>query len=247
MKLIASDLDGTLLNDKGEISAENAAAIKKAKEKGIDFVVATGRSYDAAKIPLEAAGISCPIITLNGSITFSEGKKVLRKVAMDPSVAKEILSVCNEADMYLEFFTNNGIYSVSREYFLEVMVDIMKSADSNLSEEAIREKAELRFQAEPVQFINNYHEIFSVEGIEIYKILGFSLQPEKLTAVHEQLKGEETLAITSSGDINIEFNHVDAQKGMALDYLAKSMGIDMEDVMALGDNLNDSTFAPRKI
>src|SRR5690625_7867799 len=81
-----------------------------------------------------------------------------------------------------------------------------------------------------------------MEDLEIYKILGFSLEKEKLTHSHNQLADEETLAITSSGAINIEFNHVDAQKGLALETLAKGMGIDMQDVMTLGDNFNDASM-----
>ncbi len=67
MKLIASDLDGTLLNEIGQVSENNAAAIKKAVDQGIRFVVATGRSWDSASKPLQAAGITSPVISLNGA------------------------------------------------------------------------------------------------------------------------------------------------------------------------------------
>jgi len=241
MKLIASDLDGTLLNAEGEISPENKAAIEKAKEHGIEFIVATGRSYDAAKKPLEAAGISCPIIALNGAAAF-QGEHIIREIPMKATIAREILKVCRARGMYLEFFTNYGIYSISREYFLEVLVDIMKSANPNVQDEDVRKKAELRFQMEPVQFIDDYNEIFSVPGVKVYKILGFSLDKEKLKEVHHQLYNDGELAITSSGDINIEFNHPDAQKGVAVKQFAERMGIGMEDVMAVGDNMNDKSM-----
>lgn len=242
MKLIASDLDGTLLDEEGVVSEENIAAIQKAVAHGIRFVVATGRSYDAANTPLKQAGITCPIISLNGAVAYTEDKQLIRTVPMDKSVAKQVLEVCREADMYLEFFTTNGIYSVSKKYFLEVLVDIMKSANPNASETEIREKAELRFQAEPVQFIADYDEIFAIENLEIYKILAFSLDKEKLASARAQLSGVAGMAITSSGDINLEFNHRDAQKGIALKHLAESMGIDMVDVMAMGDNWNDESM-----
>src|SRR6478672_10727588 len=115
MKLIATDLDGTLLNEKGEVSIENARAIKKAMDHGIQFVVATGRSYNAAKNPIQARGITCPIICLNGAITYDINQKLIRKVPMDMAICKEILSVCQHADMYIEFFSQNNVFSVSRE------------------------------------------------------------------------------------------------------------------------------------
>ena len=245
MKLIATDLDGTLLNEKGEISIENARAIKKAMDHGIQFVVATGRSYHAAKNPIQARGITCPIICLNGAITYDLNQELIRKVPMDMAICKEILSVCQQADMYIEFFTENNVFSDSREYFMQVMMDIIKSANPDVSEESIRSRAEARFQNDQVQFIDHYHEIFTMENIDIYKILGFSLDKKKLKDVFSKLEDKSNLTITSSGDINLEFNHPEAQKGIALEILANSMGIKMEDVMALGDNLNDKSMLQR--
>lgn len=242
MKLIASDLDGTLLNDEGVVSVENVRAIKKAMDLGIKFVVATGRSYDAARIPLQAANITCPIISLNGAVSCTADQTILNKIEMDKEVARKILKVCQRHDMYIEFFTSNGIYSESREGFVQVLMDIMRSANPDISEAEMREKAELRFQAEPVTFIDNYEEIFAIEDLEIYKVLSFSANQNQLTAVHEELEREAGMAITSSGDINLEFNHPEAQKGFALKNYADQLGIDMKDVMTLGDNWNDASM-----
>ncbi|WP_087973772.1 Cof-type HAD-IIB family hydrolase [Oceanobacillus rekensis] len=242
MKMIASDLDGTLLNEEGLVSQENAHAIQKAIDQGMEFVVATGRSYEAASKPLQAAGITCPIISLNGAIAFSEDKEELRSIPLDHNIAKKVMNVCRDAAMYIELFTNEGIYSGSREYFLEVLVDIMKSANPQISEQEVREKAELRFQLEPVKFIDDYDEIFTKENLIIYKILSFSLEKDKLTEVRSQMESESQVEITSSGDINLEFNHPEAQKGIAVKILAESKGIGMEDVMALGDNWNDASM-----
>lgn len=245
MKLIATDLDGTLLNEEGKVSKENVQAIKKAIGLGIKFVVATGRSYHAASTPLQNVGISCPIICLNGANTYDLNKNMIRKVPMNMDICRKILSICQEADMYVEFFTNNGVFSVSREYFMKVIIDIMKSANPDVSDEDIRKRAAQRFQDEEVRFIDHYDEVFSTPNMEIFKILSFSLQKEKIRSVYVKLVEETGMAITSSGDINLECNHPDAQKGIALEMLAKSMGIEMEDVMALGDNLNDKSMLER--
>ena len=242
MKLIASDLDGTLLNEQGVVSEENAQAIKKAIDHGIKFVVATGRSYEAASKPLQAVGIIEPIISLNGAFLLLKSREITRKAPLDTEVCKQVLEVCQEEDMYIEFFTSDGIYSGSREHFQEVLVDIMKSANPNISEDEIRKKADLRFQAEPVEFIDDYMEVFSIQNLEIYKILAFSHDKAKLANARKRLEFEAGIAITSSGEINLEFNHPNAQKGIALKYLANSMGIDMQDVMALGDNWNDASM-----
>lgn len=242
MKLIATDLDGTLLDNEGKVSKENAEAIKRARELGIKFVVATGRSYDAARFPLQEVNINCPIISLNGALTYKTDQTIINQIEMDKEVARKILEVCQKHNMYIEFFTNSGIYSESREGFVRVLVDIMRSANPTISEQEIWDKANLRFQAEPVTFIDHYDKIFEIENLGIFKVLVFSTEQNRLKAVHKELERAADIAITSSGNINLEFNHPDAQKGFALKYYARQLGIDMKDVMTLGDNWNDASM-----
>ncbi|MFA1822212.1 Cof-type HAD-IIB family hydrolase [Virgibacillus oceani] len=242
MKLIASDLDGTLLDENGLVSEENAAAIKKAIDHGIEVVIATGRSFGAANLPLRHAGLSTPIISLNGANTYTAEKELLRDVPMHESQVQMVYEECRKHDLYFEVFTNKGVFSTNREHFLGVMLDILKSANPNKPEEELRKTAELRFQYENVAFIENYDDIFSRKDISVYKILAFSMEKSKLHHVHKQLINEKNMAITSSGDINIEFNNTAAQKGVALEEYAKNLGIEMKDIMAIGDNLNDASM-----
>jgi len=242
MKLIATDLDGTLLNEIGLVSEENAAAIKKAIDHGLEFVVATGRSFDAANIPLHRAGIKAPVISLNGANTSTEDNKLLRDIPMEKEHVKMIFDLCRENDMYFEVFTKNGVFSTSREHFLQVMMDIIKSANPTMPEDELRKTAELRFQFEEVEFIGSYDELLVKKDIRIYKVLAFSMEKSRLEHVREQLKDEKDIVITSSGDVNLEFNNAAAQKGAAVEEYAKSLGIEMADVMALGDNLNDASM-----
>ena len=65
VQMIATDMDGTLLNHEGKISPENQKALRLAREKGILVVIATGRSYQGAVTVLEEAGLRLPLIHLN--------------------------------------------------------------------------------------------------------------------------------------------------------------------------------------
>ncbi|QHS24246.1 Cof-type HAD-IIB family hydrolase [Virgibacillus sp. MSP4-1] len=245
MKFIASDFDGTLLNEKGMISERNIKAINKARSKGIQFAAATGRSYDAAIKPLKHAGINCPIIALNGATIYDENHHLIDSIPMDRETCKKILAVSQDAHLYIEFFTSDGIYSSSREQFAEVLEDIMKSANPDVTREEVETQVNQRFQNEKIQFIDDYRKLINHNDIQIFKMLCSSLNPDNLEMVYEQLKNESDIAITSSGHMNLEFNHPNAQKGMALERLAKQMNISMEDVMALGDNLNDKSMLER--
>ena len=70
IKLIASDMDGTLLNDKMEVSDENAQAIRDAQAAGIEFMVATGRGVTEATPLLAAQDLKPAFITLNGAMVL---------------------------------------------------------------------------------------------------------------------------------------------------------------------------------
>ncbi|MFD2044823.1 Cof-type HAD-IIB family hydrolase [Ornithinibacillus salinisoli] len=239
MKLIATDLDGTLLNDKGNISIENAQAIRKALKQGVQVVVATGRTYDAANKPLQEVGLSLPIISLNGANTYTEDKKLLRDIPMDRSTCKEIQFFCQKENMYFELFTSKGIFSLSRDDFKTVIMDIMITAHPDISKEELEIAVDQRFQDEDVQFIKDYDELFKDETIQLYKLLAFSLDEELLQKARLQFEADSNVKITSSGSINLEFNDPQAQKGIALSLFAETLQIDMKDVMALGDNYND--------
>ncbi len=242
MKLIASDLDGTLLNEKSKVSEANVRAIQKAMDKGVKFVVVTGRSYDAAVMPIKEVGIACPIITLNGASSFDIDGNVLRDIPMDKSVCKKVYTACHNGKMYTEFFTNKGLFSFGRDRFIDRMTRWWKTVNPDFTDEEINQKIEQRFQDESVQFVDGYEELESMNDLKIYKLLSFAEDEESHKQVFNELKDEAGVVITSSGYLNLEFNHPEAKKGLALKELAKSMGIDMKDVMSLGDNLNDKSM-----
>ena len=70
IKLIASDMDGTLLNKQMQISSENIAAIKEAQAKGVEFLVATGRAPSESQGILAKARLHTGFINLNGATVF---------------------------------------------------------------------------------------------------------------------------------------------------------------------------------
>lgn len=242
MKLIASDLDGTLLNEKGEISTENIAAINKAEEKGLAFVVVTGRSYDSANRILKKAGISCPTICLNGAAQYDINGNLLRSIPMDEAICRRIVSVCQKAGMYTELFMEDSVFSSGKDDFMDVAIQMFKNIMPDSTEDEIRQVVERRFQDEKVQFTGDLKKQLSSENSKVLKALSFSLDEGKLTQAYNELKNEMGLIITSSGHMNLEFNHPEAKKGLALKDLAKSIGIEMKDVMAMGDNLNDKSM-----
>ena len=242
MKLIASDLDGTLLNEVGEVSAENASTIKKALELGIKFVVVSGRSFEYARKPLLAVGIKCPVICLNGAEIYSEDGQLLKKSPLQKRISQKILDACLEEDVYIEIFTNEGGYSTSYERFLQVVIDIFETANPHIDKETILQFAGKRFEEEKVQTVSDFSEVLADRDIEVLKMLAFSRNHHELERIHDNLTNVEQLVMTKSAQGNLEFNDPEAQKGIALNHLANLLGIEMVDVMAMGDHFNDVTM-----
>lgn len=239
MKLIATDMDGTLLNENNEISPENIQAIVKAQQLGIEVVIATGRSYEAALKPLRKAGLSCPIICVNGSLIYLQNGEIIRSIPLERESCKKIELACTSENSYFEIFTSAGGYSINRDHFIHVLVNMMKSHYPNVGTDEIKERIQQRFQDEKIQTIDDFDQLFHNDNIDVYKFLAFSLEDESLQRIREQLTNEHDLTITSSGHLNLEFNHRDANKGAALAFYTDRLGIELKDVMALGDNLND--------
>lgn len=239
IKLIATDMDGTLLNEHHLVSEENAAAIKAAQEKGITVVVATGRSYQEALHPLQNAGITCPMICVNGAEIRSEKGEILKSVPLDQRTYDEVEAILREADLYFELYTSIGTFINDREKALRTVADSIKSAFPDTSKETIFEAAERRFTAGEISFVPDYREVLNREGVEIYKLLVFSRDESRLLDASRKLAFLPDLAISSSGRNNMELTNQRAQKGLALQEFAARRGISLQETMAFGDNFND--------
>ncbi|WP_134683795.1 Cof-type HAD-IIB family hydrolase [Brevibacillus migulae] len=240
VRLIATDMDGTLLNELGEISQENREAIKAAQAKGIKVVVATGRSYKEAVPPLQAAGITCPIICVNGAeIRDEQGEKV-KSVPLSYPTYRQVAAILEDAGIYYELYTDSGTYSDNREKAFQTMVDYLTAAYPDYPEEKIKEKIDFRFARESFSIVNDYDEVLDQDaGVEIYKLLVFSNDEAALAAAAEKLQQLPELAVSSSAKNNLELTNRGAQKGIAVKEFAAQHQILLEETMALGDNFND--------
>jgi Cof subfamily protein (haloacid dehalogenase superfamily) len=238
ISIIASDMDGTLLNGKQEISEGNRKAILEAQEKGVQVVVATGRSYEEARYVLQEAGITCPIICVNGAEVRNEEGQVVKTNAIQEDKALEVMQILKDLGIYFELYTNQGVYTEDYERGIQSIIDIFKTANPETSEQAIRASAQERFEKGHIKVVDDYSEAFA-DGNVVYKFLVFSFEDSLLKKAKDQLEKAGGLAISASGRENLEVTSVDAQKGIALKKLIEEKGLHPEDALAVGDNLND--------
>jgi Cof subfamily protein (haloacid dehalogenase superfamily) len=238
ISIIASDMDGTLLNGKQEVSEGNRKALLEAQERGVQVVVATGRSYEEARYVLKEAGITCPIICVNGAEVRNEEGRVVDTNSIEEEKALDIMRILKDLGIYFELYTNKGVYTEDYERGIQSIIDIFKTANPETSEQAIRDAAQERFEKGHIKVVDDYSEAFSNDNV-VYKFLVFSFDECLLQTAKDQLERAGGLAISASGRENLEVTSVNAQKGIALKKLIEEKGLRTEEALAVGDNLND--------
>lgn len=232
-------MDGTLLNEMGKISKANIEAIEEARANGIDFVIATGRAYIEAKHLLEEAGLTCPVLSINGAAVWDEKGNLLHSVPMDTEELKKARNILDKEGILYEVFTNKGSYVQDIDVALAAVVDIFMTAMPGLDPLFVTEKARERYVDGYIHEVDNFDQLDEEAGLEIYKVLAFSSNISLLGKLGGELKKATALAVTSSGKENIEITSLDAQKGIAVEAYVAKRNISLSETMALGDNFND--------
>ena len=230
-KLICIDMDGTLLNNKHEISERNKEAIRKATERGVKVAVTTGRLFTSAKYYAGLLGVKTPIISCNGAfIREKDEDKVIYESVLNEDQLYRIYDVIKKYDINMAYFnTPNTVISekiVPEDHGYKVMNRMM--GESN----------------EKVMFSEgvDFREAFKTHGKHILKsicIENDSNKLEDLFKAKEELKKYEDLEVVSSSPSNFEVMNKGTSKGRAVKVLADILNINREEVMCLGDSEND--------
>ncbi|GAA0738871.1 Cof-type HAD-IIB family hydrolase [Clostridium oceanicum] len=239
MNLIATDLDGTLLNSKSKISTENAKAIKCAQSKGIEVVIATGRSYFDALSLCKEVDISTYIISGNGSAIHSPDGEEIYSSTIEEKDAHKIIAHLNNKNYYYEVATENALYTpFNIKGVLDTEINKMKSNDPKLDTLPFEHAKKMQFSQSGFVLVNNYKEILE-KTKKYYKILGISFDKLKREKGINKFKKMENLALVSSWEYNFEITNKDASKGNALKRLSSILGVNLDKSIAIGDSYND--------
>ncbi|CAD7360621.1 MULTISPECIES: Cof-type HAD-IIB family hydrolase [Staphylococcus] len=245
VKLIATDMDGTLLNAAHEVSQENIEAIQYAQSRGVTVTIATGRAFYEANDPIKPTGLKVPYICLNGAEVRDESFDIVHTSSLNHELYQRIRNVLVRENVYYQIYTNFGIYTEDPERDLAIYLDIAKYSGQQPDVEKIRQHINHRIEIGTLKVVDNYDNIESVTGELIMKVLAHDTDLDKIARVKAELSESSNLAVSSSSKGNLEITHIDAQKGLALCTIAEKLGIDMKDTMAIGDNLNDKSMLDR--
>lgn len=233
-------MDGTLLNHAMEVPEKNIAAVKQAQAAGIEFITATGRGIAHAKSALDHADIHVPMILLNGARIIDEAGKTVFAAPIEREKAFQILDLLDAQQIYYEIFTDEHVYSQNQAFRIDFFADRAQEIMPQLTKKQAIATTSKEMLKLPLTYVENIQQQVLAADEEVLKIIAFDkIGPEHLAPIRAKLHALGGLAVTSSEETNLEINHQDAQKGIALAHYAELKGLTADEIMAIGDNLND--------
>lgn len=219
MSLIALDLDGTLLGDDGALSERNAAAVRAAAAAGHRVVIATGRPAElVVHLAPALGGAVSHVIGTNGSTitTFPDGR-LLRFVRFDLDAARDAVRAIRTLDSGYRF--------------------ALATDEDFAFEGGFAERMPAEVLGDPVD------DVLRLGGRDVYKLFVFHLERHVDEVVaHVGPVLDDSLAVQHMGADAAEIGPAAVDKRAGLIWLCEHLGVDRNDVVAIGDAPNDLTM-----
>ncbi|MCD4671071.1 MAG: Cof-type HAD-IIB family hydrolase [Anaerolineaceae bacterium] len=218
IKLIAIDLDGTLLADHYHISKKNIAAVRKATDNGVPVYLISGRATFGMEFAAEALGLTTPLIAYNGAFIFDPtNQEVVYSRSLQREMAKRAIEIFRQKDIYVGYYAGMNWYA------------------DKLCKEMRAEGKALNRNPEVVD------NLVDAELPGPHKLIAIEFNDEnKLQDAYKELR--RTLL-----DLNAHFSETFAleifdqqvSKAAALQYILNLQGLTVDNLLVIGDNFND--------
>ena len=219
IRLVALDLDGTLMGDDQVISARVRRAIAAAQERGVTVTLATGRMYDFTRKHAIDLNITAPLISYQGGLIQAvDSETPLYRATMEPALVREMLDWQAQRGWHLILYADDDVFVADRQYpetFYELLV------------------------GERVIWADDLYTV--LERHEPVKFIIVAEEPEAdriEEEVRERFKGR--IEVVRSHVLFVEGNPLGVSKGNALCRLAAHLDIPQAQVIAIGDQGNDA-------
>ncbi len=243
-KLVVVDLDGTILNSYGEISETTKESVKKCLEKGTKIVIASGRPIDSIKTIAKELGIEEYFIAGNGALIYDLKKdEIVYENYMKKEKVLEIIKICEDNSIAYNVYTDKTILTTNLKF------NVLYYYKENLKKEENK-----KTNVSVVENMYNY-----VKNLNEEKFLKITICDESATIFNsivrtlKEINDVEILEIShmsrkiikqGTEEIPIEYYYTEisaknVDKWDAVEYLAGKLNIEKEEIIAVGDNIND--------
>ena len=226
IKLIALDLDGTTLNNDRIISPANRQALEEAVRRGVNVVIATGRTFSALPPDVfELRGIQY-VLTSNGAvITDLRTRETIYENCIAPAAVEQAVELLKQYDFMIEAFTGGGAY--------------IEKACYDQIKETRRSFRHVDYVLTTRQPVDSLYD-FILKHREHIENINVNFENQEDRSMMREVLGElSDTTLTTSFDHNLEIGGATTSKAGALKELGNILGVAPEEMMAIGDSPND--------
>lgn len=227
IKMIALDLDGTVLTSKRTVLESTISAVQFAKNAGIHVVVSTGRNYSNAKHVIDKLG-GCELVSVcNGALVLdTKRERVIYRNSIRAQDMRTLLPILETPNLFFQLYIGSENYRDQRldklyqQYF-------PKQSDSDRIAHVVPDIHEFLLHSP------------SGTDVSVDKIFAFCPDTSFVAAIRKQVSEIPTVHLTSSHVQNFEVTNQGVTKAVGLEQLCRYLSIDPIDVLAIGDSEND--------
>ncbi|MCX7922181.1 MAG: Cof-type HAD-IIB family hydrolase [Clostridia bacterium] len=225
-KLVAIDLDGTLLNSGKIVSERNKEAIKRAIEKGIKIIVCSGRIYAGAKGFARQIYTNEPLVACNGAVIKDiDTGEILYSNSLRHDDCLEVIEICRAKGIYFHVYIDDTMYTeklgFSSLYYWK--------RNQELPE---KDRVDIRV-------VESLRQVVKSSSTPPSKVVAISEDPIMLSCTRKHIEEISTISVMSSNYDNFEVVNHGVSKAKALSFISEKFGIKREEIIAIGDNEND--------
>jgi len=245
-KLVAIDLDGTMLNSYGEVTENTKRVIKETMKKGTEVIIASGRTMDSIKNIAQEIGSNKYMIAGNGAIVYDiKNKQIIYERYIPKSKALDIIKICDDNSITYSVYTNKTIVAESLRY------NILYYYRENLKKEESK-KTSITIVESIYDYIKNLQD----DSEKVMKIMICDENKSVFNSIIRKMQDIEELEVldvshmsrkvikNGTEDVSIDYFYTEVSmenvdKWFALEFLMDKLNINKEELVTIGDNVND--------
>lgn len=242
-KLVAIDLDGTMLNSYGIVTQNTKEVIKKVQENGVEIIIASGRPIDSIKTIAKEIKSEKYFISGNGAIIYDIKKdEIIYENTLKKSKILDIVKICEENSIYYNIYTEKEILAKSLNY------NVLYYYKENLNKEE-KDKTHIKIVEDLFKYLEERNEkVIKITICDNDKLI-FNSILKKVKAlddieVLEVSHMSRKMIRQGTEEVPIEYYYTEisaknVDKWNAIEILAEKLNIKKEEIVAIGDNIND--------
>lgn len=215
IKLVATDIDGTILIPEGEFTQGVKNCVKKLCEKGIKVILVTGRMNAAAKLIANDLGLKTPVVSYQGGLVI-DNDNILYERYLTEGQTQRVLEWAKKENVHINLYNNDILYSE------RVCYEVQRYCNN----------LHTNYEVKPFEEINK---------TKVNKLLAINYnEPEKIDKFEKELPIIfPDLYIVKSTPYFLEFSNKEASKSCAVKFLQNYWGLKQEEILTIGDQNND--------